>query len=42
MTLCSKHYAVKYHWFQEHLIPHKIQLVKIATRDQLSDIFTKG
>ncbi len=42
MTPRSKHYAVKYHWFREHLVPHKIQLVKIATKDQLGDIFTKG
>jgi hypothetical protein len=42
MTPCSKHYAVKYHWFQEHLIPQKIQLVKIASTDQLGNIFTKG
>ncbi len=42
MTLRSKHYAVKYHWFWEHLVPCKIQLVKIATKDQLGDIFTKG
>jgi hypothetical protein len=38
----SKHYAVEYHWFQEHLVPCKIQLVKIATKDQLGDIYTKG
>jgi hypothetical protein len=42
MTPRSKHYAVKYHWFREHLAPRKIQLVKIATNDQLGDIFTKG
>jgi hypothetical protein len=42
MTPRSKHYAVKYHWFREHLIPQKIQLVKIASTDQLGDIFTKG
>ena len=42
MTPRSKHYAVKYHWFWEHLIPQKIQLVKIASTDQLGNIFTKG
>ncbi len=42
ITPRSKHYAVKHHWFQEHLVPCKIQLVKIATKDQLGDIFTKG
>jgi hypothetical protein len=38
----SKHYAVKYHWFREHLIPRNIELVKIASVNQLGDIFTKG
>lgn len=42
MTPRSKHYAVKYHWFREHLSPRNIELVKIATADQLGDIFTKG
>ncbi len=42
MTPLSKHYAVKYHWFREHLAPRRIQLVKIATNDQLGDLFTKG
>ena len=44
MTLCSKHYATKYHWFREkiHNGPRKIELVKIATAEQLGDIFTKG
>ncbi|KAL7478975.1 hypothetical protein ACHAW6_005971, partial [Cyclotella cf. meneghiniana] len=38
----SKHYAIKYHWFREHVIARKIKLVKIATTDQLGDLFTKG
>jgi hypothetical protein len=42
MTPRSKHYAVKYHWFCEHLAPQQIQLVKIATNDQLGNLFTKG
>jgi len=45
MTLCSKHYAIKYHWFREQIAPHgprNIELVKISTADQLGDIFTKG
>lgn len=38
----SKHYAVKYHWFREHVLKHKTCIVKkIATGDQLGDIFTK-
>ena len=42
MTLRSKHYAVKYHWFREQIKPRNITLVKIDTKDQLGDIFTKG
>ncbi len=42
MTPRSKHYAVKYHWFREHLSPRNIELVKIPTAYQLGDIFTKG
>jgi hypothetical protein len=42
MTPRSKHYAIKYHWFREHIGPRLIQLVKIATDDQLGDLFTKG
>ena len=38
----SKHYAVKYHWFREHVLKHKTCTVhKIDTSDQLADIFTK-
>lgn len=42
MTPRSKHYAVKYHWFREQLGPRNIELVKIASENQLGDIFTKG
>ena len=44
MTPRSKHYALRYHWFRQQLSPHgprKIELVKIDTKDQLRDIFTK-
>ena len=42
MTPCSKHYAIKYHLFWEHIGPQNIQLVKINMEDQLGDLFTKG
>ena len=44
MTPRSKHYAIKYHWFREHVAdPSKrIELTKIDTANQLGDIFTKG
>lgn len=42
MTPRSKHYAIKYHWFREHIGPRNIELVKVASSEQLGDIFTKG
>ena len=42
MTPRSKPYAVKYHWFRVELEPRNVELVKIATANQLGDIFTKG
>jgi hypothetical protein len=42
MTSHSKHYAIKYHWFREHIGPCYIELVKISSEDQLGNIFTKG
>ena len=43
MTPHSKHYAVKYNWFREHIGPRNVELVKmIDTKDQLGDLFTKG
>jgi hypothetical protein len=42
MTLRSKHYAIKYHWFREEIGPRGVVLTKIDTKDQLGDIFTKG
>ena len=44
MTPRSKHYAIKYHWFREKVSDpsNRIELVKIDTKNQLGDIFTKG
>lgn len=45
MTPRSKHYAIKYHWFREKVKKDKenrIEIVKINTKNQLGDIFTKG
>ena len=42
MTLRSKHYAIKYHWFREEIGPRGVVLTKIDTKDQLGDIFSKG
>ncbi len=41
MTPRSKSIAVKYHWFREHLEPGVIDIVPIASGEQLADIFTK-
>ncbi|KAL7519736.1 hypothetical protein ACHAWF_000253, partial [Thalassiosira exigua] len=45
MTLRSKHYALKYHWFRWQIGArgcHNITLRKIDMIAQLGDIFTKG
>ena len=42
MTPRSKHYAIKHRWFREQIGPRGITLVKIETKEQLGDIFTKG
>lgn len=44
MTPRSKHYAIKYHWFREHVADpsNRITIVKIDTANQLGDMFTKG
>jgi hypothetical protein len=38
----SKHYAIKTVWFREAIVKRGIKLLKIATVEQLGDIFTKG
>ena len=41
-TKNSKHFAVKYHWFREQLVPGEIIVTSIDTARQLADVFTKG
>ena len=41
LTPRSKSIAVKYHWFREHLEPGIVDIVPIASSEQLADIFTK-
>ena len=38
----TKYYAIKYHWFREHLGPRNVDLIKIESSEQLGDILTKG
>jgi hypothetical protein len=44
MTPRSKHYAIKYHWFREYVFDkaNRVQIVKVDSKNQLGDIFTKG
>ena len=43
LTPRTKHIAVKYHWFREHLGEEKgISLSKIESENQKADLFTKG
>ena len=38
----SKHYAIRTIWFREEIVKRGITLLKIATGEQLGDIFTKS
>ena len=42
MTNCSKHIAIKYHWFREKLGERCISVRHVITDLQKADIFTKG
>ena len=42
MTPHSKHIAVKYHVFKEHVQTGQIQLVKVESANQMADCLTKG
>jgi hypothetical protein len=43
ITPRSKHYATKYHFFKSHTKENRgiLDIKKIATKDQVADIFTK-
>ena len=41
MTSSSKHIAVKYHWFRQH-VGKEFVIRKIESENQKADIFTKG
>ena len=41
MTPSSKHIAVKYHWFRQH-VGMEFVIRKIESENQKADIFTKG
>ena len=38
----SKYYATKTVWFREEISKRKVKLLKIDTKEQLGDLFTKG
>ena len=38
----SKYYATKTVWFREEISKRKVKLLKIETKEQLGDLFTKG
>jgi hypothetical protein len=41
-TPTSKFFNVKFHWFREQLKPNRIELWKVASKEQLGNLFTKG
>jgi len=46
MTPRSKHISIKYHWFRSYVTPDSgpksLDVVKVDSKDQIADIFTKG
>ena len=42
VTPRSKYYAIKTIWFREEIHKRGIKVLKIDTKEQLGDIFTKG
>ena len=41
MTSRTKHISIKYHWFRSMIKPKEIEFLRIDTKDQRADIFTK-
>ena len=42
MTSRTKHIGIKYHWFRSKIQPDNIDILRIDTKQQRADIFTKG
>lgn len=42
ITPRNKHFATELHWFREHIKPGQIQVLRVDTKEQRGDIFTKG
>ena len=42
MSSRTKHIGIKYHWFREMIQKSVIEVVRIPTKEQRADIFTKG
>ena len=41
-TSRSKHFTIKLHWFRESLESNSIEVLKVESKNQIADIFTKG
>ena len=42
MTPCSKHIAIKYHFFKEHMHLGHIHIHKVSSDEQIADCMAKG
>ena len=42
MTPRSKHIAIPYHFFREHIKKKEVEVKHVSTNDQLADLLTKG
>ena len=38
----TKHWGVQYHWFLSQIKPNNIELIKVASCDNIADLFTKS
>ena len=38
----SKHFGVKYHWFRNKLKPNNVDVIRVDSKQNIADIFTKG
>ena len=42
ITPRSKHFGVKYHWFRTKLKPNNVDVIRVDSKQNIADIFTKG
>jgi hypothetical protein len=41
ITPKSKHFAIHWHWFKSQVVKGQVAIVRVDTKEQVADIFTK-